>query len=215
MRTSGLGIGKLPFLPSPLVGEGGAKRRMRGWIRALAKSWTRGDNPSPGFAVAKPPSPTRGEGALPSWRNQRPNSLRLRQPVLPQIRIMRHAPVIHEPPWHRREHAAARIAIVGAHAGMSPDHGLMLGIDLADVVIEHVLTDVDRGDVVLDHVGETGGDVAALAFRLENHAAAVCRARVWSKHAEEVGEIRHGEAEERGRVVVAPGLAQILAAAAA
>src|SRR5215203_727827 len=47
--------------PSPLVGEGGAKRRMRGSL-----NWgARGENPSPvspPLRVVDPPSPTRGEG---------------------------------------------------------------------------------------------------------------------------------------------------------
>jgi hypothetical protein len=50
----------LLLLPSPLVGEGGAKRRMRGFLYERV----RGERPLTGFAFAKPPSPTRGEGHI-------------------------------------------------------------------------------------------------------------------------------------------------------
>ena len=52
-------------LPSPLVGEGGAKRRMRGSLREFNAEFTRGENPSPvsiALRAIDPPSPTRGEG---------------------------------------------------------------------------------------------------------------------------------------------------------
>ncbi len=51
----------LTSFPSPLVGEGGAKRRMRGSLGRGA----RGENPSPvsiALRTIDPPSPTRGEG---------------------------------------------------------------------------------------------------------------------------------------------------------
>jgi hypothetical protein len=47
------------FFPSPLVGEGGAKRRMRGFFLSIDL------NPSPvsnSLRSFEPPSPTRGEG---------------------------------------------------------------------------------------------------------------------------------------------------------
>ena len=71
----------------------------------------------------------------------------------------------------------------------------------------HVLANVDGGDAVLDHVDETGGDVAALAFGLEDHAAAMRRAGIGAEHAEEVRKIRHGEAEIGGRIVAGPDVA--------
>ncbi|MET3260782.1 hypothetical protein ABIF38_002288 [Bradyrhizobium japonicum] len=36
---------------------------IRGCNQFISGRSVRGDNPSPGFALAKPPSPTRGEGA--------------------------------------------------------------------------------------------------------------------------------------------------------
>src|SRR3954454_9177431 len=50
--------------PSPLVGEGGAKRRMRGYLRECCRERiTCGENPSPVSPLrGDPPSPTRGEG---------------------------------------------------------------------------------------------------------------------------------------------------------
>src|SRR5262245_52839029 len=53
-------------LPSPLVGEGGAKRRMRGLhprVQALEmRDIARGERPLTPLRFAKRPSPTRGEG---------------------------------------------------------------------------------------------------------------------------------------------------------
>ncbi len=81
----------------------------------------------------------------------------------------------------------------------------MLGIDLADVVVVDVLPHVDRGDALLDHLDQAGGDVAALAFRLEDHAAAMRRAGIRTEHHEEIRKVRYGEAEIGGRIVVGPG----------
>jgi hypothetical protein len=39
---------------------------------------------------------------------------------------------------------------------MGPDHRLVLGIDLADVIVEDVLADVDCGDTALDHLDQRG-----------------------------------------------------------
>ncbi|RXG93477.1 hypothetical protein EAS62_18060 [Bradyrhizobium zhanjiangense] len=57
--------------PSPLVGEGGAKRRMRGCLRAFkCESSQGGENPSPVSPLrGEPPSPTRGEGRPPPPRS--------------------------------------------------------------------------------------------------------------------------------------------------
>ena len=86
---------------------------------------------------------------------------------------MRHGPVIDEAPRHRREHAALAVAVVSGHAGMSPDQLLMLGIDLANVLIVRLRANVDGGDIVLHHCDEAGRDVTALAFGLKDHAAAM------------------------------------------
>src|SRR5689334_8764343 len=50
----------LLLLPSPLVGERGAKRRMRGCLYKRV----RGERPLTRLRSAKPPSPTRGEGRI-------------------------------------------------------------------------------------------------------------------------------------------------------
>src|SRR6202453_951548 len=100
-------------------------------------------------------------------------SHRRRQAILAEIRIVGHGPVIHETPGHRREHPAMAIAVVGRHAGMGPDHLLVLAIDLADILIERPGIDIDRRDATLDHFDQAGGDVTRLAFGLEDHAAAL------------------------------------------
>ena len=56
---------------------------------------------------------------------------------------------------------------------MSPDQLLMFGVYLLDVLIVRFRANVDSGDTALHHFDETSRDVAALAFRLENHAAAM------------------------------------------
>src|SRR5665213_3935355 len=86
-------------------------------------------------------------------------SRRRRQAISAEIRIVGHGPVIDEPPRHRGEHAAVAIAVVGRHAGMGPDHLLMLTIDLADIFIERSWIDIDRRDAMLDHFDQAGGDV--------------------------------------------------------
>jgi hypothetical protein len=52
------------FYPSPLVGEGGAKRRMRGLYPhdASILADTDPSSGSPSLRAVDPPSPTRGEG---------------------------------------------------------------------------------------------------------------------------------------------------------
>ncbi len=56
---------------------------------------------------------------------------------------------------------------------MSPDQLLMFGVYLPDVMIVRFRANVDSGNITLHHFDETSGDVAALAFRLEDHAAAM------------------------------------------
>src|SRR3954468_22181583 len=63
-----------PLLPSPLVGEGGAKRRMRG-LYPRAQRMRR--EPLTRLRFAKPSSPTRGEGK----RCQTADALRRRYSV--------------------------------------------------------------------------------------------------------------------------------------
>src|SRR5215831_9745943 len=99
---------------------------------------------------------------------------------------MGHGPVVHEAPGHCRKYPAASVAVVGGHARMGPDHGLVLDIDLAHVVVVSILANVDCGDAALDHLDKAGRDVAALAFGLKYHAAAVCGPRIGSEHAEEI-----------------------------
>lgn len=97
--------------------------------------------------------------------------------------------------------------------GVGPDQLLMLGIDLPDMLIVCFEADVDGSDALLDHLDQARRDVAALAFRLEDHAAAMSRARIGTEHDEQVRKIRHSEAEIGGWIVAGPGLLEIPAAA--
>jgi hypothetical protein len=124
-----------------------------------------------------------------------------------------HRPVIDEPPRHRGKHPAAAVPVIGRHSRMGPDHLLVLAIDLADIAVVNLLANVDGGDAVLDHVNQACGDVTALTFRLEDHAAAMRRTGIGAEHAEEIRKVRHGEAEISGRIVASPDLAEILAVA--
>ena len=72
---------------------------------------------------------------------------------------MRHRPVVHEAPRHRRKNASLAIAIIGRHARMRPDQLLMFGIDLADVLIVRIVADVDGGDALLDHLDQARADI--------------------------------------------------------
>ena len=71
----------------------------------------------------------------------------------------------------------------------------------------------DCRDAVLDHVYEAPRDVAALAFRLEDHAAAMRRTGIGAEHAEEIRKARHRQAEIGGRIIICPDIPQVLAAA--
>jgi len=77
-----------------------------------------------------------------------------------------------------------------------------------------ILLHVDRGDAALYHLDQAGRDVAALAFRLEDHAAAMRRPGIGAKHHKQVRKVRHGEGEIGGRVVIGPGMPEVLAVAA-
>ena len=77
------------------------------------------------------------------------------------------------------------------------------------------LTDSMTADALLDHLDETRRDVAALAFRLEDHAAAMCGSGVRPEHDEEIRKVRHGESERGGRIVGGPGGVALLAAPSA
>src|SRR5215211_4177578 len=99
---------------------------------------------------------------------------------------MGHGPVIHKSPWHRKENPALTIAVIGGHAWVSPNQLLMLGIHLADVLVVRLRSNIDRSDALLDHFDETSRDVSALTFRLEDHAAAMRRARIRTEHHEKI-----------------------------
>ena len=94
---------------------------------------------------------------------------------------------------------------------MGPDQLFVFAVDLADVIVMRLLTDIDRRYLALDHIEEAGGDVPALAFGLEDHAAAMGRAGVGTEHAEEVRKIRHRQAEIGGWIVVRPCIGKLLA----
>src|SRR6185437_16706205 len=81
-----------------------------------------------------------------SSADMRSGRSRRRQAISAEIRIVGHGPVIDEPPRHGGEHPAMAIAVLGRHAGMRPDHLLMLAIDLADIFIERSGIDIDRRD---------------------------------------------------------------------
>src|SRR3954452_1638583 len=89
----------------------------------------------------------------------------------------------------------------------------MFPVDLTNVPIMGFGGYVDSCYAVLDHVDETCGDVAALAFGLEDYAAAMCRTGIGTEHAEEIREIRHRQPEVGGWVIICPGVPQVLAVA--
>src|SRR6266849_8436830 len=98
--------------------------------------------------------------------------------ILAQVRIMCHSPIVHEPPGHRGKYPALLVSIVSRHPRMGPYHLFMLGVDLANVPVMDVLANVDGGYALLNHVDKTRRDVTCLAFGLEVHAAAMCRAGI-------------------------------------
>src|SRR5215217_9358792 len=124
---------------------------------------------------------------------------------------MGHGPVIHKSPWHRREHPALVVAVISGHAWVSPNQLLMLSIHFPDVLIVCVGANIDRSDAFLDHFDETSRDVAALAFRLEDNAAAMRGTRIRTEHHEEIWKVRHGETEIGSRVIVGPRCLEIFA----
>src|SRR5437879_13594461 len=94
---------------------------------------------------------------------------------------------------------------------MGPNQLLVFLVDIADILIMSLLTNVDRGDAVFDHVNKACGDVAALAFGLEDYAAAMGRTRIRAEHAEEIRKIRHRQPEIGGGIVVGPRIPELLA----
>src|ERR1700730_4141163 len=83
----------------------------------------------------------------------------LGQAILAQVRIMRHSPIIHEPPRHRGKYPALFVSIIGRHPRMGPYHLFMLGIDLANIPVMDILANVDSGYALLDHADKTRRDV--------------------------------------------------------
>src|SRR5258708_34266630 len=148
-----------------------------------------------------------------AWSFFRKSGSGPRLAVLAQVGVVRHRPVIDEPPWHRGKHATGAVTIVSRHPRMGPDQLLVFLVDLANVAIMRLLRNVDCRDAVLDHVYEAPRDVATLAFRLEDHAAAMRRTGIGAEHAEEVREARHRQAEIGGWVIVWPDTLQGLGSA--
>src|SRR6266481_8011085 len=148
-----------------------------------------------------------------AWSFFRKSGSGPRLAVLAQVGVVRHRPVIDEPPWHRGKHATGAVTIISRHPRMGPDQLLVFLVDLANVTIMRLLRNVDCRDAVLDHVYEAPRDVAALAFRLEDNAAAMRRTGIGAEHAEEIRKARHRQAEIGGRIIICPYIPQVLAAA--
>src|SRR5258705_7458038 len=146
-----------------------------------------------------------------AWSFFRKSGSGPRLAVLAQVGVVRHRPVIDEPPWHRGKHATGAVAIVGRHPRMGPDQLLVFLVDLANVTIMRLLRNVDCRDAVVDHLHEAPRDVAALAFRLEDYAAAMRRTGIWAEHAEEIRKARHRQAEIGGRIIICPDSFLVLA----
>src|SRR6478672_11304085 len=148
-----------------------------------------------------------------AWSSYAESGSGPRLAVLAQVGVVGHRPVIDEPPWHRGEHPAGAVTIVGRHPRVGPDQLLVFVVDLANVAIMRLLRNVDCRDAVLDHVNEAPRDVAALAFRLEDYAAAMRWPGIGAEHAEEIRKARHRQAEIGGRIIIRPDVLQVLAAA--
>src|SRR5260370_16971510 len=148
-----------------------------------------------------------------AWSFYPENGSGSRLAIQAQVGVVGHRPVMDEPPWHRGKYATGAVTIVSRHPRMGPDQLLVFLVDLADVAFMRLLRTVDCRDAVLDHVDEAAHDVAALAFRLEDHAAAMRRPGIGAEHAEEIREARHRQAEIGGRIIICPDIPQILAAA--
>src|SRR5437868_15512252 len=97
---------------------------------------------------------------------------------------------------------------------MNPGQLLVFRVDLANVAIMRLLRNVVCRDAVLEHVYEAPRDVAALAFGLGGHAAALRRTGIGAEPAEEVRKARHCQAEFSGRRTTRPVMPQVLLAAA-
>src|SRR5260370_29930240 len=145
-----------------------------------------------------------------AWSFYPENGSGSRLAIQAQVGVVGHRPVMDEPPWHRGKYATGAVTIVSRHPRMGPDQLLVFLVDLADVAIMRLLRNVDCRDAVLDHVDEAARDVAALAFRLEDHTAARRRAGIGAEHAEEIREARHRQAEIGGRGIVCPDILQVL-----
>src|SRR5258708_29120725 len=130
-----------------------------------------------------------------AWSFFRKSGSGPRLAVLAQVGVVRHRPVIDEPPWHRGKHATGAVTIVSRHPRMGPDQLLGFVVDLANVPIMRLLRNVDCRDAVLDHVYEAPRAVATLPFRLEDQSSTMRRTGTAPEHAEAIREARHRQAE--------------------
>ena len=121
-----------------------------------------------------------------------------REAILRKVRFVRHGPIVDEPPRHNRNDAAFRVAVIGRHTGMRPDHAFVFRIDPPDIRVMDVLADVNRIDPALEHLHKARSDITRLAFGLENRAAPMAQTRVGTLHGKQVWESRNRDAEVCG-----------------
>ena len=84
---------------------------------------------------------------------------------------------------------------------MGPDEISMQFVDAIGVLVAEFANAFNGGHVVLNHVADPLGDVVALRFCEPHSASAVTHVGIRSVHDEQVGEVRHVDAEQCPRTI--------------
>jgi len=118
--------------------------------------------------------------------------------------LVRHCPIIDETERHWRPHLSSGGAVIGGSPRVGPDEISMQFVDAIGVLVAEFANAFNGGHVVLNHVADPLGDVVALRFCEPHSASAVTHVGIRSVHDEQVGEVRHVDAEQCPRVFIGP-----------
>ena len=98
--------------------------------------------------------------------------------------LVRHCPIIDQTERHWGPHLSSGGAVIGGSSWVGPDEIGMQFIDAFGVLVSKFADAFNGGDVVLNHVADSLGDVVPLRFCQPHAAAAVTHVGVRAVHDE-------------------------------
>ena len=124
--------------------------------------------------------------------------------------LLRHSPIIDQPPGHDRHNPTSLIAVPSIHTGVGPNQLRVLDIQFPVIVSIANLLAIDFRIPVLYQMNQTLRDVTHLTLRSKKDAATVSKVSVGSVETEEIREVGNRDAKQCSGIVSTPDISQSL-----